>query len=124
MENTEYKLPLCVSPDDQELIECVIKAACRHFEISEQQLIGENKLANIRHLCFYIIYNGTHGVYDYAIGQFFKKKRTAVQYGIDLIEHQKNIYRQTLGNLNSITAIANNFEKKYSWHLPTINITP
>lgn len=112
-----------ISPADRELIECVISAACQYFKVDRQQLIREYRMASARHLCYYIIFNSTTGVYDYDIGNYFNRKRTAVQYGIGLISSHKNIYRQTLGNLNSIIEIANNLEKKYEWHIPLISTT-
>lgn len=112
-----------ISPADRELIECVISAACQYFDANRQQLIGEYRMANARHLCYYIIATSTIGIYDYHIGSFFNKGRTAVQYGIGLISSHKNIYRQTLGNLNGIIEIANNLEKKFKWHIPLMTTT-
>jgi len=113
-----------ISPANRELIEGVISAACQHFDVTREQLLGEYRLTNARHLCFYIIHNSTTGVFDYDIGGFFNKKRTAVQYGINLIDTHKVIYRQTLGDLNAIITIANSFVKKYEWHLQLNNTTP
>ena len=112
---------VAITPDNREMIQMVIKAACQYYGVSEKQLLNEHSLANARHLCFYIIKLTANNLMDYNIGHFFNRKRTAVQYGIDLIEHHHKIYRQTLGNLNSIISIANNFEKNYQWHIPQIN---
>ena len=112
-----------ITPENRELIECVMKAVCNYFDVTEKQLKEEHKLATARHYCFYLIKENTTGVFDYNIGAFFNRKRTAVQYGIDLVDHHKFIYRQTLGTLNTIIQIANNFEKKYTWDLQPINIT-
>lgn len=124
MTKTNLKERVCaISPDNREIIECVIKAACQYYNVTRDQLIEEHRLANARHLCFYIIKVSTEDVFDYSIGKYFNKKRTAVQYGIGIIDHQKIIYRQVIGNLNAIIEIANNFDKKYPWHLQQINIT-
>lgn len=110
-----------ISPVYREMIEKVIDAACQYFEVSREQLNSEYRLYNARHLCFYIIMENAKGVYDYDIGSFFNRKRTAVQYGIGLVSAHLNIYRQTVGDLNAIIAIANNFTKKYEWHLQPIS---
>lgn len=119
----ETKKVNTISPVCLELIDCVMGAACQYFNVSRELLINEYRMANARHICYYIIINSTTGVYDYDIGKFFNRKRTAVQYGIGQISAHKDIYRQTLGEINSIIQIANNFEKKYSWHLQSISIT-
>lgn len=110
-----------ISPVAREMIEKVTDATCQHFGVTQEQLTSEYRLSNARHLCFYIIMENARGIYDYDIGAFFNRKRTAVQYGIGLISCHMNIYRQTLGDLNTIIAIANTFEKKYEWHLQPIS---
>jgi hypothetical protein len=105
-----------LSPDDRELVEAVIKAACIFFQVEREDLINDRKLAKTRHLCFDIISNNTH-LNEKTIGEIFCKGRTAVQYGISQMEVHKKIYRQTLGNINSIVAIANTFDKKHTWHI-------
>lgn len=117
------KRKIVVSDSNRELIDSVVNAACQFYSVSKKELLNESSLVGARHLCFYIIKVNTDGIYDYTIGHFFNKKRTAVQYGINVVEHQKEIYRQMLGDINSISDIANNFEKKYTWHLRRINTT-
>ncbi|SHN45915.1 helix-turn-helix domain-containing protein [Chitinophaga sp. CF418] len=111
-----------ISPVYREMIEKVTDATCQYFSVTKDQLTSEYKLSNARHLCFYIIMENAKGVYDYDIGKFFNRKRTAVQYGIGCVSAHVNIYRQTLGDLNAIVGIANTFEKKYEWHLQPISI--
>lgn len=105
-----------LSPDDRELVEAVINAACIFFQIGREELINGTTMAKPRHLCFYIISNNTH-LNEKAIGGVFRKARTTVQYGISQMQVHTKIYRQTLGNMQSIVAIANTFEKKYTWHI-------
>lgn len=119
----EAKKVNTLSPANLELIDCVMSAACQYYNVSRELLINEYRMANARHLCYFIIMSGTSGLYDYEIGVLFNRKRTAVQYGIGQISAHKEIYRQTLGDLNSIIQIANNFEKKHTWHLLPISIT-
>lgn len=105
-----------LSPDDRELVEAVINAACIFFQVERDELIAGTKLAKSRHLCFYIISNNTH-LNEKTIGAIFGKGRTAVQYGISQTQVHKKIYRQTLGSINGIVAIANTFDKKHTWHI-------
>lgn len=113
-----------IMPDKKEIIECIIKATCQHFDIDEETLIKNESLdvARIRQLCVYLLFTSAE-LKEKVIAEYFQKARSTVQYSISLIDAQKKIYRQTLGNLNSIITIANNFDKKYQWHLPSINTT-
>jgi|SRR5579871_1933134 len=110
------------NPSDRELIEAVKKAACEYYEISETDLIesGAYEIANLRYLCFWLIMENTK-LKDYVIADIFNKKRSTVIYGVGLIEIHKEIYRQTLDKLKAIAELANNFEKKYSWHIHLTN---
>lgn len=110
------------NPTDRELVESIKKAACEHFDITQDRLITDSTptVANIRFLCFWLIDKNTE-IKDYMIGRAFDKARGSVLYGIDLIDVHKKIYRQTLDNLRSIARIANNFEKNYTWHIQPIN---
>lgn len=112
-----------IPPAYRELIVAVISAACEYYGITKDQLISERSLAHARQKCYYIIIKSTTGLYDYDIGNYFNKGRTSVQYGIALVDSHKVFYRQVLGDLNNIIALANNFDKKYSWDLPLINTT-
>jgi hypothetical protein len=119
MHNIESK-KISVSAHDSELIECVIQAACVYYGVGKAELMHDTSMVKTRHLCFFAISRSTN-LKDYVIGTFFGKKRTAIKYGIDTIDVHKEIYRQTLDDLNNIIHIANNFEKKYSWHIQSIN---
>jgi chromosomal replication initiation ATPase DnaA len=113
---------LTPSPADTELMEVVIDAACKYYHITEDDLLNLNRATvNARQICYYIIFSNTQ-LKEKAIGRRFKKGRTSVQYGVGLIDIHKNIYRQVLGSINGIIDIANNFDKKYQWHLQPINI--
>src|ERR1051325_7100056 len=105
-----------INPADRELISCVKRAACKHFEIEEERLIGDTSqvVANIRFLCFWLIAQNCQ-VKDYVIADSFRKGRTVVKYGVETIDVHIKIYRQTIDNLRKIADIANNFDKNYSW---------
>lgn len=105
-----------LSPDDRELVESVIKAACIFFQIEQQELINDSRLVKARHICFYVISNNTH-LKEKVIGEIFSKSRTAVRYGLSQMEVHVKIYRQTLDNMTCVAAIANTFEKKHKWHI-------
>jgi hypothetical protein len=121
---TPIKRSVVFNPYESEIIEHIMKAACRHFEITEEQLITDTspRVANIRFLCFWLLAENT-SLKDYMIAHAFSKTRTAVNYGVGLIGIHKEIYRQTLDNLHSLAAIANTFERKYSWLLQPISTT-
>lgn len=110
-----------LSPVTIEVAESIISGACTWFTVTREQLTHEHKLAYVRHLCFYLISVGAPGTFDYNIGSFLGYKRRIVRYGIDKIDSHKNYYGQVLADLNGIVGIANNFTKKYSWHLPLIS---
>lgn len=116
--------PTVYNPSDRELISVVKKSACIHFEISEDDLMNDRtaQIANVRFLCFWLITQNTN-LKDHMVASIFNKTRSAVIYGVGLIDTHKNIYRQTLDNLRSIVKIANTFEKKYSWHIQPISTT-
>lgn len=112
-----------ISPAYLELIESVINAACEWYTVTRDQLMTEHKLANARHICCYIINRSTPGMYDYDIGRFFGTQRVTVRYAVEKIDSHKNIYSQVLVDINGIIGLANTFEKKYTWHIQSINTT-
>ena len=83
--------------------ERVIKAACEHFEISEENLLKDTQynVAYMRHLCYYLIKKNTNFSQRF-IGFRFKQSRGPVRYGIELIDATKNIYSPTLADLTKI----------------------
>jgi chromosomal replication initiation ATPase DnaA len=108
-----------ILPRDKEIMEAIIKAACEHYDISEDVLMTVTKkpeATSIRHECMYLIISNT-GLKDYAVADRFGITRTPLKRGVEIIETHRTIYRQTLDNLNAIVAIANNFEKKYQWQI-------
>lgn len=109
---------IAINPWERELIAMIKKAACQHFEITEEQLISgrSRTLANIRFLCYYLIVKST-GLKDYEVASVFNRTRTTVIYGLALIDVHRKVYRQSLVNLQSIAKIADNFEKKFPWHI-------
>lgn len=105
------------SPSDAELMENVIKAACQHFEISEDDFITAKRVStivNLRRICIYLIMKNTD-LRDYAVAERFRISRTQVNHGNDIIDLRKGIYGQTSVTMKTIAAIANNFGKKYEW---------
>lgn len=114
-------------PISAEIVDTVISATCIHFGITKKQLCkgkgSVQRMGGVRHLSYYIIATSGADIYDYQIGYFFDRSRCSVRHGVSQIAVQKNIYSQTLADLNSIINIANNFTKKHSWHLQPINIT-
>lgn len=122
--NSTPSKPVVYSPADRELISVIKKAACLHFDISEDDLTNDQKpqMANIRFLCYWIIMRNT-SLKDYMVSSAFNRTRHSVSYGVGLIDTHREIYGQTLGNLRSIAQIANNFEKKYLWHIQPISTT-
>ena len=116
--------PITSTPADRELVHLVKKAACQHFEITEEQLVTEHSrtVANIRFLCYWIIARNTQ-LKDYAIGDFFNRRRACVIYGIEHVDVYRKIYRQTIDNLRSLAEIANTFDKKHAWRIQSINTT-
>lgn len=117
------KKPVVFNRYESEMIAFVKKAACLHFEITEDILLGDTStdVANIRFICYWILANNS-ALKDYKIGHAFGKSRMAVNYGVGIIDIHKKIYGQTLGNMRKVAAIANNFEKKHAWHIQPINI--
>lgn len=93
--------------------ERIIIAACAHFDVSELQLLTETDYhyVYIRQLCFYLVSENTV-LNPRFIGCRFNRSRNAVKYGIEIIDSRvciaktKNIYGQTLGDLNKIAELA------------------
>jgi chromosomal replication initiation ATPase DnaA len=110
---------LHILPKDKEIMEAVIRATCQYFEITEDELINTSKKKNpveVKRLCIYLIMKNSD-LKDYAVAERFGITRTPVNDGVEIIDTHKKIYRQTSDNLREIAAIANTFEKKYSWHI-------
>lgn len=107
-----------IPPFEKEVIEHTIRAACEYFDIPRDSLINDTTVAvaNMRYLCFFLIFKNT-ALKDYMIADVFGKHRKTVNYGVSTIEFQKNIYAQTARNLRGIQQLMNNFEKKYEWNL-------
>jgi chromosomal replication initiation ATPase DnaA len=106
----------------QEIVSAIIKATCTYYGISEEDLINTDRrrdAVNRRRLPMYLIMKNTD-LTDNAAAERFGVTRSPFKASVDLIEYQverKTIYRQTEDTLNAIAAIANNFEKKYAWHI-------
>jgi len=107
-----------IHPKDKELMETVINAACNYFEIDESIMLNNSStdIANIRYIVCYIIMKNTE-LKDYIIAKRVNKARSTINTGVEKIDIHKDIYRQTLDNINGVISVANNFEKKYVWHL-------
>jgi hypothetical protein len=117
------KRTIIVDPADRELVSCIKKAACMHFDMEEAMLIEDKRptVANVRFLCFWLIAQNSQ-IKDYAIAELFHKKRSVVNYGIETIDVHKKIYRQTIDNLRQIALLADTFDKNYQWSIQPINI--
>lgn len=109
-------------PADDEKVSAIINATCQHFEVDEELLINSKclEVVTMRQLAIYLIARNTT-YKDYMIGERLKITRNPVNYAISKIDTHRIIYGQTLDSLNAIITIANNFEKKYQWHLPQVN---
>ena len=111
------------APNDKEIMESVIKAACQYYEISEDELMNQSKKADpvaIRRMSMYLIMKNT-SLRDYVVAERFGITRTPLNDSVGIIEVHAKIYRQTSGTLQAIANIANNFEKKYAWHIQSTN---
>lgn len=110
---------LHILPKDKEIMEALIWATCQYFEITEDELINTSKKRNpveVKRLCIYLIMKNSD-LKDYAVAERFGITRTPLNYGVEVIDAHKKIYRQTSDNLQKIATLANTFEKKYSWHI-------
>lgn len=107
-----------VSPYFIEMIDAIAAAAAEYYGVTEKYLLNSSSrdMVRPRQLCFYLVYKNAD-LSSYLIGQRFNRTRNPVDYGISLIDAQKNIYRQVLVDLVNIAKAANNFEKKFNWNV-------
>jgi len=105
-----------ISEYANEMIEAIIKAVSQYYGISETLLFtGTSRdITRPRQICFWLIRENT-SLSSYIIGFRFQKTRNPVDYGISVIDSEKDIYRQTLVDLRNIAAKANSFNKMYQW---------
>jgi hypothetical protein len=87
--------------------EDIIRAACQHFNITEEILIsGTIYLIVYMRWCILYLVNKNTELNDRFMGSRLKLGRNAVNNGIENIEVRKKIYRQTMDDLRKIAEIA------------------
>lgn len=87
--------------------ENIIKAACQHFEITEELLISGTSfnIAYMRWCVFYLVKQHTL-LNEKFIANRLKKLRNAFRNGVETIEIRKKIYGQTVDDLRKIEKLA------------------
>lgn len=86
------------------LQEDIIKAACKHFDVSEELLINgtEHNYVYMRWCVFYLVKKHTT-LSEKFIANRLKRMRQAFRNGVETIEIRKKIYVQTVYDLKEIT---------------------
>ena len=111
------------TPVDREVIKAVKQATCKVYEISEDDLLTNvsTSVAHLRFYCFWLLKSAE--VNENVIADAFGLSRTGIIYGIEQVDCQKNIYRETVSQLRMIAEATNEFPKKYEWHIQLTNTT-
>lgn len=87
--------------------ESIVKAACIHFEITEENLISGTSfdIAYMRWCVFYLVRQHTQ-LNEKFIANRLNKLRNAFRNGVETIEVRKKIYGQTVDDLRKIEKLA------------------
>jgi len=122
MTRTRTKPRVLFTPGQREAVKAVKQSVCERYEITESDLINDNStaVAYLRFYCYWLLRNNT-SLSEWAIAEAFSKSRTAVQYGIEKIDSQKDVYRDVAGNLREIALAANKYPKKFEWCIQQTN---
>jgi hypothetical protein len=107
------------TPEEREIILAIKQAVCKIYEITERDLLTNvsYSIAYLRFYCFWLLMRNTY-IKDYAIAEAFGKTRSTVNYGVEQVDSQKDVYQETLKQLKMIAETANKSEnKKYAWVL-------
>lgn len=87
------------TPHEREIIVAIKQAVCKVYEITEKDLLTNVSFSIecLRFYCFCLLMRNTC-IKDYAIAEAFGKSRNAVKYGVEQIDSQKDVYKETLNN--------------------------
>ena len=104
------------TPAQREIIKALKQAVCSIYEISEADFmtLDNHTVAYLRFYCFWILAKKA-SMKETAIAEVFSKARATVQYGVEQIESQRNVYREMAGELRVIADTANGYPKKFEW---------
>lgn len=101
-------MSVLILPNDRKVLESLIDAACKYYEISREDLLHSSSrvIANIRYQIFYLVKINTN-LSTNVISDYLKWSRGVVRYGIEQIDAQKNVYTDTARDLKEIVFTAN-----------------
>ena len=108
-----------INPVDLEIMEAVIMAICKYFNIQEDDLLSRpvtSEQTNVRRVAFYLIMTNTD-LKHWQIADRFLCGRCSVTLSKDIISLHREVYTPTKNLITSIIEIANSFTKKHAWHI-------
>jgi len=104
------------TPAQREIIRAIKQAICEAYAITEDDLLNIDSCdaARLRYYCFWILAEKAN-MKDAAIADTFSRARSTVQYGIEQIAGQKDVYRNMAAEIKAIQEAANKYPKKFEW---------
>lgn len=98
----------------KQLQDHIIDIVCAYFAVDPAEFII-NKGRNItsegayrKHLCYYMLHKYTFLSFD-AIGEIFNNRHSVIQYGAEKVNNLHSYHRRTIGDVQQIKLLIDNF---------------